>query len=79
MASIADLNIRIGVAYRDFDRSMRQVENRLRQTAQTMDGIANSMASAFSIPFAAIGGLAVKAAGDFEALRLALATLLGLM
>jgi tape measure domain-containing protein len=53
---------------------MRQVENRLRQTAQTMDGIANSMASAFSIPFAAIGGLAVKAAGDFEALRLAMET-----
>jgi tape measure domain-containing protein len=74
MASIADLNIRIGVAYRDLDRELRKVETRFRQTAQVLDGVANSMASAFTVPFLAIGGLAVKAAGDFEALRLAMET-----
>jgi tape measure domain-containing protein len=74
MANIAELNIRLGVRFRDFDRSMRQVENRLKQTAQSMDGIANSMAQSFTAPFLAIGALAIKAAGDFEALKLAMQT-----
>jgi len=74
MASVSDLNIRLGVAYREFDRSMRQVENRLRQSAQTIGGIADNMMSAISVPILGLGAVAIKAAGDFEALRLALNT-----
>lgn len=74
MASVSDLNIRLGVAYREFDKSMRQVENRLRQSAQTIGGIADNMMSALTVPLAGIGALAIKASGDFEALRLALTT-----
>lgn len=74
MASVSDLNIRLGVAYREFDKSMRQVENRLRQSAQTIGGIADNMMSAISVPVLGLGAIAVKAAGDFEALRMALNT-----
>jgi len=74
MASVSDLNIRLGVAYREFDKSMRQVENRLRQSAQTIGGIADNMMSAISVPILGLGAVAIKAAGDFEALRLALNT-----
>lgn len=74
MASVSDLNIRLGVAYREFDKSMRQVENRLRQSAQTIGGIADNMMSAVTVPILGLGAVAVKAAGDFEALRLAMNT-----
>ena len=74
MANIAELNIRLGVRYRDFDRSMKQVESRLRQTAQAINGVADSMLQSFTAPLVGIGALAIKAAGDFEALKLAMNT-----
>ena len=70
--SVSDLNIRIGVVYRDFDREMKRVENRLSQTADRFGSIGNAMSASLTLPIIGIGAAAISAAGDFESLDKAL-------
>ena len=69
-----DLNIRIAVKFADFDKSMRQVERRMQQTADRLGTIADGMATSIVMPIVGIGAAAIKAAGDFESLDMALQT-----
>src|SRR5574343_1608194 len=64
----------MGLLSRDFDRSIGQVEKRLRASAQKLQYIGNEMSLAISLPLLALGKYAVQSAGDIESLRLALET-----
>lgn len=74
MATISELNVRLGLLSRDFDRSLKQVEKGLRASAQKLQYIGNEMSLAVSLPLLALGKYAVQSAGDIESLRLALET-----
>ena len=72
--AISDLNITIAARFKEFDRSMRQIENRMRRSAETISGIADGMMMSITAPILAIGAASIKAAGDMQALELALET-----
>lgn len=74
--AVSDLNIRIQASFRDFDKSMRQIERRLQQSAQTFGNIGNAMAGAITLPLAALGATAISAAGDFEQMSNSLNTVM---
>lgn len=72
--AVSDLNITIAARFKEFDRSMRQIENRMRRSAETISGIADGMMMSITAPILAIGAASIKAAGDMQALELALET-----
>lgn len=72
MATIAELNIRLGLLTKDFDRQLRGMERKLQRSADKLSRIGNDLSTAISLPLAGIGIAAIKSAGDIEALRLAL-------
>jgi tape measure domain-containing protein len=72
--AVSDLNVRIAVNFREFDRSMRQVEARMRKSAEQLRGMADGLSMSLTLPLIGIGAAAIKAAGDFETLDKALNT-----
>lgn len=72
MATISELNIRLGLLTKEFERNLRKVERDLRNSGQRLSQLGSDLTLAISAPLAAIGGFSIKAAGDIEALRLAM-------
>ena len=66
MASIADLNVRLGLIYKDFDKGMDQVKRRMRKDGRELSQLGDQLTVAISLPIAAAGAAAVKSAGDIE-------------
>ena len=77
MATIADLNVRLGVIVADLERGLAKAERQFRRSGQKFSQIGNDLTVSLSAPLALLGGAAIKTAGDFEALELALASQLG--
>jgi len=65
----ADLNVRLGVITRNFEKSLKRAERNLRRTAQQMSDIGSSLTTAVSLPIAGLGVASLRAAGDIEALE----------
>lgn len=74
MASIAELNIRLGLLTKDFDRELKGVERKMKQAGQNLASLGSDLTAAISLPLAGLGFAAIKSAGDIESLRLALTT-----
>lgn len=72
MATVSDLNIRLGLIYKDLEKGLDKVERRLRASGRRFSELGDQMTTAFSIPMAAFGATAVTAAGDVQSLQLAL-------
>lgn len=72
MASVSDLNIRLGLITRDFDRNLAKVERDLRNSGRRLSTLGDDLTIAISAPLAAFGYASIKAAGDTESLTLAL-------
>jgi len=77
MPSISDLNVRLGLIYKDFDKGLESVERKLRASGRRLSDLGDQLTVAISIPLAAAGAAAVKSAGDIESLQLALESQLG--
>lgn len=77
MASLADLNVRLGLIYKDFDKGLESVERKLRSSGRRLSDLGDQLTVSFSLPLAAAGAAAVKSAGDIESLTLALESQLG--
>ena len=77
MASIAQLNVRLGLLYEGFDRSLQQVESKLRRSGQRMSQLGNDLTIAVSAPLLALGSAAIKQAANLESLENALASQMG--
>lgn len=75
--SIAQLNARLGLIYKDFDKGLETVERKLRASGRRLSDLGDQLSVSLSIPLAAAGAAAVKTAGDIEGLQLALQTQLG--
>ncbi len=74
MATIAELNIRLGLLTKEFDRELRGVERKMKQAGQQLSSMGSDLTAAVSLPLVGLGFAAIKSAGDIEALRLALTT-----
>lgn len=72
MATISELNIRLGLITKDFDRNLAKVERDLRNAGSRLSRLGSDLTIAISAPLAAFGVSAIQAAGDVEALRLAM-------
>jgi len=72
MASISELNIRLGLITKDFSKQLKDMEGRLRQSGQTMSDLGQRMTLGITAPLVGIGIASVKAAGDIEALQKAM-------
>lgn len=72
MATISELNVRLGLLYKDFDSSLRKVERDLERSGRKFSQLGNDLSLAVSLPLAALGASAIKQAGEIESLKLAM-------
>lgn len=77
MATIADLNVRIGASFADLEKGLRGAEKALQRSGQRLSNLGGELSLAITAPLGALGIASIKAAGDIEALGLALETQLG--
>ncbi len=72
--ALSDLNIRIMASTREWERSLRRLENQMVRFSQRMGAIGTDMAVGLTAPIIAFGAKAISAAGDSEALGKAMET-----
>lgn len=68
----SDLNVRLGLIYKDFDKSLKNVETSLNRTADRMSSIGNGLSVGLTLPLLAFGKSAVTASAEMENMRLAM-------
>lgn len=73
----SDLNVRLGLELRDFEKGLRQAERSLRRTAQNLASIGQDLTLSVTTPILAAGGASLKAASEFEQLEKALIAVTG--
>lgn len=72
--ALAELNVRIGAIYKDFDKSLRNIERSMTRFSGRISQVGNDMTTALTLPLAAFGAKAIEAAADAESMRLAIET-----
>ena len=70
--AIGDLNVRIGATIKGLQTGLKSAERELKNFSRTTNSLGNSLTLGLSAPLAAFGALSLQAAGDIEALGLAL-------
>lgn len=73
MATIADLNVRIGASVANFEKSISQIERRVVRFQRTFENIGTNLTQSLTLPLAALGAASVQAFGDFQSLEKAFA------
>lgn len=73
----ADINIRIGAQITELQKKLKQAERSLKRSGSKMQSIGSGFMATLSAPLAALGGTAIKAAGDFEAMSNGLTAIMG--
>lgn len=77
MATLKELNIKIGADISDLQAKMRKAANTMRREGQRLSQLGNELTMTITAPLAGLGIAAVKSAGDMEALTNALKTTMG--
>jgi len=72
--AVSDLNVRLGLIYKDFDKSLKNVESSLNRTADRLSGLGNGLSVGLTLPLLAFAKSAVTASADMENMRLAMET-----
>ncbi len=67
-----DLNVSIKANIKGLQAGLRSAQSELQGFARKANSLGNDLTLSVSAPLAAIGGAALSAAGDLEALQLAL-------
>lgn len=67
----------MGLLYDQFDKSLGQVENKLRRSGERMSRLGSDLTLAVSAPLLALGSAAIKQAANLESLENALASQMG--
>lgn len=67
MAKLGDLVVRIGADTRDLNKSLGKVQRNMRSMTSNFTKLGRSMTKAITLPLAAIGGLSLRTAVNFEA------------
>lgn len=74
MAAVSDLNIRLGLVTKGFDKALAQAERQMRGAVARMGQVGTELSVALSAPLGIIGAAALKTAAQFESLQLAMTT-----
>ncbi len=77
MASLADLNVRIGATIKGLQTGLKNAERSLKQSGSRLSSIGQDVSAKVSLPLAAIGGAALKSFADFERLEKAFLAVAG--
>lgn len=77
MATIADLNVRIGSDIRGLQQGLKRAESALSKSNATLSNLGAQLSNTLSIAFAGIGVGALKSFGDIEKLQKGLESQLG--
>ena len=77
MATLKELNIKIGADISDLQAKMRKAANTMRREGQRLSQLGNELTMTITAPLAGLGIAAIKSAGDMEALTNALKTTMG--
>ena len=72
MATIAALNISVGLITKDLQKGLGGAERSLRQSGAKFSRIGNDITTSLSLPIGLLGFSAIKAAGEFEAMTMAI-------
>lgn len=73
----ADINIKIGAQTDEFVKKLGAVEKRLKRAGDKMKRTGMSLMTSLTVPLGLVGGAAIKAAGDFEAMQNGLTAIMG--
>jgi len=73
----ADLNVRLGLAIRDFERDLKRVERSLRRTARNLSSLGSDLTAGLTVPIAGAAAASLQAAAQFEQLQNALIAVTG--
>ncbi|MDJ1481306.1 tape measure protein [Cytophagaceae bacterium YF14B1] len=77
MATIAELNIAIGLSLDKFDQGVDQLGKNLERLGDRLSGLGESFSKYLTVPLTLLGGASIKAAGDMEALEKGLVAVTG--
>jgi len=69
MATVAQLDVRIGADIQSFQSGMAKVEGQLKQVGSNLRNVGRTLSTAITLPILGIGGAAVKAASDVEEMQ----------
>jgi len=77
MASIAEINVRIGARIDQMVKGLNKAERRLQRSSRKLQQLGSQMTTAISLPILGIGAAAIKSAGDMEQLENGLTSIMG--
>ena len=69
MATIADINVRIGAIIKPLEKALGDAERKLKRSGSKMAAIGSTLTRSLSVPILGMGAAALKAAGDYNALE----------
>ena len=69
MATVAQLDVRIGADIKSFQQGMAKLENQLKQVGSNLRNTGRQLSTAVTLPLLGIGAAAVKAASDAEEMQ----------
>jgi tape measure domain-containing protein len=77
MATIGDIKIRIGGDIKSLEKSLKRAEFRLQRSGRKMAELGGRLSAAITLPILAIGGASLKIAGDMQALKMGMESMMG--
>lgn len=77
MSVIGDLVVKISANLTEFDKGLKKVEKTLKSTGEQFTSIGKTMSVGITAPLTALGGMSVKAFGEFEEGVAKVGTMLG--
>lgn len=69
MATLTELNVVIGAQIDDFERNMAKVQEGIGRLGDAAKNAGQTLSTYVTLPLAVLGGAAIKAAGDMQALE----------
>jgi tape measure domain-containing protein len=72
VATISELNIRLGLISKGLEADLKKVERSLRMSGQRLSSLGSDLTIAISAPLALLGKSAIQQAGNLESLKLAM-------
>lgn len=72
MATISDLNVRLGLISKGFEQDLRKLERTLAASGRRLSSLGTELTFAVSAPLAALGASAIQQTGNLESLKLAM-------
>lgn len=77
MATIGSIKIRIGGDITSLEKSLKRAEFRLQRSGRKLAELGSRLSAAITLPVLAIGGAALKTAGDLEGLKKGMESMMG--